>query len=422
MIRTTNLMKNNTLIHNIMRHQQDMDQAENQLATGQKIRKPSDNPGVATNQMYYRTRVGELDQFEENITTATDRLNHTDGELARVGDIMHRIRDLTVQASNGIYQGDDGFELRVSIAKEIDQHLRSLIEIANGKDATGRPLFGGHVTQQDPFEITSGTIPGIPGLDSRDQILSVAYRGDDGKRLAEVERNQYVDVNFAGNQVFWGTNMTLTSGVDSSGYRALNDQKIRIDGKVLNISAGDTTDDIIDKINDSGLELQASRIGQDFLSLRTTSPHQIMLEDLEGGTVLKDLGLVTSGSEQPPGNYAETARVSGMSLFDTVIKLRNDLMAKDQLEIGGRDLGMLDESMNNLLRYRSEVGARQNRLEDHMKRVSWDKTYMTELLAKSEGVDIPETIMNLKWLETVHNYSLNVGSRVIRPTLLDFLR
>jgi len=44
------------------------------------------------------------------------------------------------------------------------------------------------------------------------------------------------------------------------------------------------------------------------------------------------------------------------------------------------------------------------------------------LLAKNEGIDFPETIMNLKWIENVFNYSLNVGSRIIRPTLMDFLR
>ena len=63
-----------------------------------------------------------------------------------------------------------------------------------------------------------------------------------------------------------------------------------------------------------------------------------------------------------------------------------------------------------------------NRLESHEKKVAWDSTHMTELLAESEGIDFPETIMNLKWLETVHNYALNVGARIIRPKLLDFIR
>jgi flagellar hook-associated protein 3 FlgL len=54
--------------------------------------------------------------------------------------------------------------------------------------------------------------------------------------------------------------------------------------------------------------------------------------------------------------------------------------------------------------------------------MDFDRTFMTELLAKNESVDLPEAIMNLKWLESVHNYALNIGSRIIRPTLMDFLR
>ena len=155
---------------------------------------------------------------------------------------------------------------------------------------------------------------------------------------------------------------------------------------------------------------------------RTARDDQIWLEDMGSGTVLQDLGLVSSDEPGPPNNYAETAQVSGLSLFDTVIKLRNDLLRKDQLEIGGQDLGNLDSAIRNLLRHRADIGARQNRLEEHRKRISWDETFMTELLSQNEGVDIPEAIMNMKWLESVNSYALNVGARVIRSTLLDFLR
>ena len=372
--------------------------------------------------MYFRTRVEELEQFETNINDGMARLNLMDGELDRVGSIFQRVRVLAVQASNGIYQGDDGFELKNAIAKEIDQHLRALIDIGNGRDSTGRPLFGGHVTGRPPFEPIQSNIRGLRGIELANQIINVEYRGDIGKQLREVERDQYIDVNVAGNRVFWGTNMTVTGSVPNSGYVATSDQAFSVDGVEIRVAAGDTVDDIIDKINNASLEVKASKIGQDYISLHTTTPHQIWLEDIEGGTVLRDIGLVNPDKPGPPNNYSETARVSGLSVFDVLIKFRNDLLAADQLEISGRDLGNLDEALNNVLRYRSEIGARQNRLEEHTKRTSWDKMYMTELLAKSEGIDIPETIMNLKWLESVNQYALNIGARIIRPTLMDFLR
>lgn len=422
MMRITDIMKNTNLVGNISRHQYEMDKVENQLATGQRIRKPSDDPAAATNQMFFRTRVEELEQFENNIDDGYSRLMLMDGELDRVGSIFQRVRVLAVQASNGIYQGDNAFELKNAMAKEIDQHLRSLIEIANGRDAVGRPMFGGDVVERSPFEPIISNIRGGKGIELENMIVGVEYRGNIGQQLREVERSQYVDVNLPGNKVFWGTNMTLTGSVDNSGYRASTDQVFKIDGQTVRVAAGDTIDDIMDKINHANVELKAAKIGQDFISLHTTNPHQIWLEDVDGGTVLRDIGLINPEKSDPPNNYAETARQSGLSVFDTLIKLRNDMVAGDQLEISGRDLGNLDESLNNILRYRAEVGARQNRMDEHQKRVTWDQVYMKELLAKSEGVDMPEAIVNLKYLEAVHSYALNVGAKIMKPTLMDFIR
>ncbi|MCE9600213.1 MAG: flagellar hook-associated protein 3 [Spirochaetia bacterium] len=421
-MRITDIMKNTNLVGNISRHQYEMDKVENQLATGQRIRKPSDDPAAATNQMFFRTRVEELEQFENNIDDGYSRLMLMDGELDRVGSIFQRVRVLAVQASNGIYQGDNAFELKNAMAKEIDQHLRSLIEIANGRDAVGRPMFGGDVVERSPFEPIISNIRGGKGIELENMIVGVEYRGNIGQQLREVERSQYVDVNLPGNKVFWGTNMTLTGSVDNSGYRASTDQVFKIDGQTVRVAAGDTIDDIMDKINHANVELKAAKIGQDFISLHTTNPHQIWLEDVDGGTVLRDIGLINPEKSDPPNNYAETARQSGLSVFDTLIKLRNDMVAGDQLEISGRDLGNLDESLNNILRYRAEVGARQNRMDEHQKRVTWDQVYMKELLAKSEGVDMPEAIVNLKYLEAVHSYALNVGAKIMKPTLMDFIR
>ncbi|MBE7412925.1 MAG: flagellar hook-associated protein 3 [Leptospiraceae bacterium] len=421
-MRITNQMTNNTLVKNLGRHQILLDETQNQLGTGLKIRKPSDEPGLATNQMYFRSRLNELTQFQENITDGHSRLQQIDGELDRIGSIFQRARVLTVQASNGIYQGDKGFELEIAIGKEIDEHLRALVDIANTRDATGQPLFGGHVIERPPFEPIESKIKGLQGLELKNQYIGVEYRGDIGEQIREIERGEYIPVSLPGNKVFWGTNMAITSKVDNSSYSATSDQKFKIDGVEVHISVGDTIDDIIDKINNSPIEVKASKLAQDNISLSSTAPHQIWLEDTDGGTVLKDIGLVDAASSEPPNNYSKSASVTGLSIFDVLIQLRNDLIRKDQERISGRDLQDLDLALENVLRYRSIVGARMNRLEEHTKRVDFDSAYMTELLAKNEGIDFPETIMNLKWLETIHQYALNVGSKIIKPTLMDFLR
>ena len=223
MMRITDTMKNNQLLRNTMRHQQEFDKIQDQLSTGRRIRRPADDPSAATNQMYFRTRVQELDQFDNNLMHAQNRLNLVDGQLASATDILQRLRVLAVQAANGTYQGERGEDLE-AIATEIDQHLRQLIEIGNQRDGTGRFLFAGHSLERPPFEAVQANIRGLNGVELENQIVSVKYQGDIGKQLREVDRNQYLDVNIPGNQVFWATNMTVTGAVDASGYRATTDQ------------------------------------------------------------------------------------------------------------------------------------------------------------------------------------------------------
>ncbi|MBP9164706.1 MAG: flagellar hook-associated protein 3 [Leptospiraceae bacterium] len=421
-MRITNQISNNTLVNTLARHQSQLDETQNQLGTGLKISRPSDDPSATTNNMYFRSRVNELDQFMKNATEGKARLQQVDGQLERVTEILQRVRVLTVQASNGIYQGDKGFELEVAIGKEINELLKATIDIANTRDVTGRYLFGGHTIDRPPFEAMEAKMKGLKGIEIQDQIIGVEYRGDIGDQVREIERNEYMGVNVAGNKAFWGTNMSITANRDSSEYAATSDQKFKIDGVEISISAGDRLDDIIDKINSSPLDVKASKLGSDNITLSSTSPHQIWLEDSDAGTVLRDLGLVEVNYSEPPTNYSKEATVAGNSIFDVMIQLRNDLTAKDQERISGRDLADIDMALENILRHRSIVGAKMNRLEEHEKRIDFDKSFMAELLAKNEAIDFPETIMNLKWLETIHQSALSVGSKVIKPTLMDFLR
>jgi flagellar hook-associated protein 3 FlgL len=111
-----------------------------------------------------------------------------------------------------------------------------------------------------------------------------------------------------------------------------------------------------------------------------------------------------------------------MSVFEMVIQLRDDLVRGDQELVGGRDLGLIDSALDNILRHASSIGARQNRVEELAKRSEYYKGNVLEMIANSEGIDYSETIMNFKWLESVHQYALAVGAKTIKPTLMDFLR
>ncbi|MDH5719101.1 MAG: flagellar hook-associated protein 3 [Spirochaetia bacterium] len=417
-MRVTNQMISNSLVHTLNKQKYEIQKSQQNLGTGKKIQFPSDDPVAAASQLLLNSRVRELNQYGRNINESKDRLHLTDNQLARVTDVFQRIRELTVQGANGIYTE---FELKDVIAKEINQHLNSLVDIANIKDATGRSLFGGSVIERDPF-LAVYTHSGSSGVENANALVGVQYQGDIQALKREIERGEEMIIGTPGNRVFWGTNAAIQSNRDSSNFIAQGDQVFSIDGVKIKVSSGDTLNDIIDKINNAPIEVKASRGAQNDIILTGTTPHQIWLDDVEEGTVLQTLGLINGSDPQPPGNYNPSATVTGFSAFDLVIQLRDDFVNNDKALIGGRDLEAIDLAIENVLRHRAEIGARVNRLEQHEKRITWDESYVKELLAKNESIDVVETIMDLKWLENVHNYALQVGSKMIKPSLIDFLR
>lgn len=420
MQRVTNQMLNNTMIYNLNRHQAQMDKTQDALATGKNVRLPRDNPISSTNQMIYRTRLTEIDQYIQNIAESKARLAEVDSALQSTMNIFQCLRVLTVQGANGIYSN---FERKEAAATEINELLEQIVALANTRGATGRPIFGGHETGTEetpnPFVAIYQT---LTAGNQGDAMTGVEYRGNIGRVSRELGIDEYIDVNIPGNEVFWATNQILTSNRDATSYIAATNQIVRIDGKDISISAGDNLDVIIDKLNNAGLSLRALKGGRNNLILETTTPHQIWLEDAGSGTVLRDLGLINTEFPTPPNNIDPTVTVGGMSVFEMIIQLRDDLVRGDQELVGGRDLGLLDMGLDNILKHLAAVGAKQNRIEQVEKRAEYDKANVLAMLSKTEGIDYPEAIMNFKWLETVHQYALAVGARTIRTTLMDFLR
>ncbi len=108
-------------------------------------------------------------------------------------------------------------------------------------------------------------------------------------------------------------------------------------------------------------------------------------------------------------------------IFDVLIAVREHLENGNLNDLTGDDLRNFDEAMDNLLRWRAEVGARVNRLELVRERLSQNQVNLEKLSAEVEGIDIAEVIMRLKMEENVYRAALGAGARIIQPTLLDFL-
>jgi len=85
-------------------------------------------------------------------------------------------------------------------------------------------------------------------------------------------------------------------------------------------------------------------------------------------------------------------------------------------------IGELQTSSSNIIQARAELGARMNRLELIEDRLSQQVIIAKDTMAKNEGVDFEEAVTNLLTQEVIHRAALAAGSKIIQPSLLDFLR
>ena len=140
------------------------------------------------------------------------------------------------------------------------------------------------------------------------------------------------------------------------------------------------------------------------------------------GTVLKDLGVISASAGSPPANIHRDARVSGGSLFDMVISLRDNLYAGNTIDIGGKALKGLDLAHNNMLSELARLGAEDERMQVVNERLSYEIPNIQQMDSNAVDLDFAEAITELKMMERTQQATLQTAAKILKPTLLDYLR
>ncbi|WP_066192269.1 flagellar hook-associated protein FlgL [Gracilibacillus timonensis] len=299
-MRVTQNMLTSNMLRNISNSYSNMGKYMDQLSTGKKINRPSDDPVVAMKGMDYRTQLAQMEQFERNIGEVHNWMDNSDSALDKVEKGLERLRDLAVQGSNGTYE--DG--QRGNMAEEVEQIKEHLVELANTK-VNNKYIFNGKATTgnngEAPYQLN-----------------------EDGELIAPINTD---DVN-----------IEVSSG-----------SKLRVNVK----------------------------------------PDSVFTEQL-----FTDLT-----------EFANTLRDS-----DTEDEEISEFIDR------------IDTHINNNVNARADLGARQNRIDLVENRINQQLVTVEDMKSRNEDADFEEVIMNLISQESVHRAALSGGSRIIQPTLLDFLR
>jgi flagellar hook-associated protein 3 FlgL len=299
--RVTQSMLNSNMLFNLQQSNKSMEKYQEQVTSGKKVNKPSDDPVTAVRGMVYRSSLNDVDQYQRNAGDGISWMTSTDEALDEVTSVIHRVRELTVQGQNGTNESS----ARDAIVKEINQLREHLGEIANSQIA-GKYIFAGTDVKNPPYK-ADPTVVGSPKefTNNNQEILELV-----------VGQTNKVQINVQGSNVF----------------------------------------------NNDG----------------------------QGG-IFKLLSDIVTDFNSPNASTTD-------------------------------HLGELESQLDNLLKERSDLGARMNRMELSISRLDGLEVSTSSLLSKEEDVDISKTIIYLKTQEAVQNAALSVGARIIQTSLVDFLR
>ncbi|WP_214825399.1 flagellar hook-associated protein FlgL [Exiguobacterium algae] len=142
-MRVTQTMLTQTNLKHLSSSYNTLARVQEQLISGKRIQKASEDPVVAMQGIRYRTEVREVDQFRRNVSEATSWMDLTDSTLNEVTEAIKRIRELTTQAANDTYDASQ----RAIMKSEVDQLVEHIGSLANSK-AGEKYIYNGTKTDQ----------------------------------------------------------------------------------------------------------------------------------------------------------------------------------------------------------------------------------------------------------------------------------
>jgi flagellin len=176
------------------------------LSSGMRINKGGDDAsGLAVSEKL-RAQIRGLDQASKNIANGISFIQTTEGYLAETTDVLHRLRELSVQSANGIYSTEDRMQIQVEVSQLVDEVNRvaehaqfngmNLLkgdfvreDGATGKTPTASMWFhvGANVDQRERVYIGTMTAQALGVMDDQEAPMSIETPDDANRSIAAID-------------------------------------------------------------------------------------------------------------------------------------------------------------------------------------------------------------------------------------------
>lgn len=201
------------LLSLLSRSQQEQQVAIQQLSSGRKASKPSDDPSAMADVTQLHRREMQTDEFLQSISSVREFLSTADSTLNSVVHGLDRAVTLGVEGATDTQSSSN----RKSLAQDVRGIQDQLLSLAN-TSFRGGYIFAGTATQAAPF-VEDAAVPSGVRYDGNSQVDKIEI--GDRRQIASGLSGDHI-FSAAGNDVFEALN-SLANALDNNDVQGIQD-------------------------------------------------------------------------------------------------------------------------------------------------------------------------------------------------------
>ena len=332
------------------------------LSSGLKITNAKDNPSGLAMSRRMNSQIEGLGVANNTSKDAISIVQVADGSLSEIHEVLQRMSELAVQASNGTLTDSDreAIQSEVTLLKEEIERMAQTTQFNGQTILDGSFDYRGYATVgSDPQ--TAETNPNVKMVSYSDVVEAGNYQITG------------IDVSFI--------NLTGTTGVDKKGIFLEN-------GSETNISVKKILEDgsMVDYMPNG----MTATVSEDVLTLQdaTGKKIQLQIDETFSGTVNLELTGTGAMTMQVGANEGQTLDIRIQKVSLTTLGLYNLDVSN---EVGAREaIESVKNAISEISGIRSRLGAYQNRLEHTVSNLDISVENMTAAYSRIMDVDMAE--------------------------------
>jgi flagellar hook-associated protein 3 FlgL len=141
-------------VGNLQRRQQALTEAQEQLTSGKRVLRPSDDPVAAAAAERAMATITRTEAQMRALDVSRNSMQLVESALGQAGELLQQAREQMVSAGNGSYTDAE----RRTLADSIEALRSELLSVANRGDGAGRYLFGGQGADGMPLQDGPGGV------------------------------------------------------------------------------------------------------------------------------------------------------------------------------------------------------------------------------------------------------------------------